>query len=268
MQMDDILPMHLQRFVNEFAQAYSKSYLDKLHVMLNALFTTAIDNDFCRKNPAARIKYPRLRENEPEPFTLEEVCKIISFAVNYENQRIGLAVMTLLLTGIRRGELLGLKNSDITDTTLTINRAVYLVHNKPCVTEHEAKTTKSLRTVPLMPELAYRLQHLPHKGEYLFGTQNGTLMFPRNFTRDYNRFFDKLREVYPEVPRKPPHHCHHTFATLTREAGADIRIIQELLGHSSIKTTARYSHASQGCMQRAVMELHDAIDVQSRSLAV
>ena len=268
MEMDDIRPMHLQSFVNKFAQTYSKSYLDKMHVMLNALFTTAIDNEFCRKNPAARVKYPHLREPEPEFFTLEDVRKIFDFAATYENQRIALAVLVLLTTGVRRGELLGLKDSDITDTTLTVNRAVYLDHNKPRVTEHEAKTEKSLRTVPLFPEIAYWLQHLPHKGEYVFGTKNGTLMYPRNFTRDYDKFFHKLREVYPEVSHLSPHHCRHTFATLTRESGADIRIIQALLGHSDIKTTARYSHASQGCMQLAVMGLHDTIDAQSRSFAV
>ena len=84
--------------------------------------------------------------------------------MHYDRQRIAVGIMVLLLTGIRRGELLGLKESDITDQSLTINRAVYLVHNRPCVTEHEAKTERSLRTVPLLPELAYRLQHLPIPG--------------------------------------------------------------------------------------------------------
>ena len=59
MEMDDIRPMHLQSFINKFAQTYSKSYLDKMHVMLYALFTTAIDNEFCRKNPAARVRCPQ-----------------------------------------------------------------------------------------------------------------------------------------------------------------------------------------------------------------
>ncbi|MEI3103409.1 MAG: tyrosine-type recombinase/integrase [Oscillospiraceae bacterium] len=60
-----------------------------------------------------------------------------------------------------------------------------------------------------------------------------------------------------------PHCCRHTFATLTREAGADIRVIQELLGHSDIKTTARYSHADFSSMQSAVLGLKDAITMHS-----
>lgn len=259
MELDDIRPMYIQRFYNEFGQTASKSYMDKMRVFMNGLFSTAIDNDFCCKNPTVRLKVPHIKEKPREAFTLEEVRIILEFASLYDNQRTGVAIMTLLLTGIRRGELLGLKASDITDTTLTINRAVYLDHNKPVVAEHEAKTESSLRTVPLLPELAYRLQHLPHKGEFLFGTKNGKLLNPRNFTRDYDTFFRHLRDAEPDVRRLSPHCCRHTFATLTRESGADIRVVQELLGHTDIKTTARYSHANLGSMQSAVQGLKAAI---------
>lgn len=258
-ELSDIKPMHVQRFYNEFASAHSKSYMDKMRVFMNGLFVAAIDNDFCEKNPTVNLKIPHLTERPREAFTMEEVRTILSFATVYMNQRIGVAVMTLLLTGLRRGELLGLKDSDITDTTLTVNRAVYLIHNKPFAKEHEAKTERSLRQVPLLPELAYRLQHLPHKGEYLFGTRKGTLMSPRNFTRDYDTFFRHLREEEPDIRRLSPHCCRHTFATLTRECGADIRVVQELLGHSDIKSTARYSHASMGSMQTAVEGLKTGI---------
>ena len=104
---------------------------------------------------------------------------------------------------------------------------------------------------------------LPHTGEYLFSTKNGTILHPRNFTRDFDTFFRRLREVEPSVRHLSPHCCRHTFATLTREAGADIRVIQELLGHSDIKTTARYSHADFSSMQSAVLGLKDAITVHS-----
>lgn len=266
MELTAILPMHLQRFYNEFGQHVSKSYMDKMRVLINALFVAAIDNDLCAKNPAARLKVPHIKEKPREAFTLEEVCIILNYAMCYENQRTGVAVMTLLLTGIRRGELLGLKREDVADNVLTINRAVFLEHNKARVIEHEAKTDKSLRTVPLLPELAYRLQHLPHKGEYLFGTKNGTLLNPRNFTRDYDTFFRHLREAEPSVRRLSPHCCRHTFATLTREYGADIRVVQELLGHSDINTTAKYSHANMSSMRSAVSGLKEAIKLQNRQL--
>lgn len=266
MELSAILPMHLQRFVNDFGLVASKSYMDKLHVLLNALFTTAMDNDLCEKNPASRVKFPRIKEGERAAFTLDEVCIILNYAMSYERQRIAVAVMTLLLTGLRRGELLGLKESDISGNTLTVNRAVFLANHKACVMEHEAKTESSLRTIPLLPELAYRLRTLPHKGEFLFSTKNGTLLHPRNFTRDYDAFFRHLREAEPSVRHLSPHCCRHTFATLTRESGADLRVVQELLGHTDIKTTARYSHADLNSMESAVHHLRDAISLQNRQL--
>ena len=262
MELRDVRPMHLQQFVNEFGLTASKSYMDKMHVMLKSLFQAAQENDLCEKNPALHLKCPRIKEKPRETFTWDEVRKILAFAVTYEPQRTALGIMTMLLTGLRRGELLGLKDSDITDTTLTVNRAVYLEMHQACVIEHEAKTEKSLRTVPLLPELAYRLQHLSHNGEFLFSTKNGTLLHPRNFTRDYDKFFRDLREAEPDVRRLSPHSCRHTFGTLTREAGADIRVVQELLGHTDIKTTARYSHVYLGEMNTAVRKLHDSILLQ------
>ena len=70
MELEDIRPMHLQRFFNDFAQTASKSYMDKMRVMVNALFETARDNDLCQKNPSARLKIPHIRERPREAFTL------------------------------------------------------------------------------------------------------------------------------------------------------------------------------------------------------
>lgn len=259
MELAQILPMHLQRFYNEFARDYSKSYLDKLRVFMNALFVAAIDNELCVKNPTTKLKIPHVREKPRKAFTLEEVRTILAFAVSYEPQRIAVGIITLLLTGIRRGELLGLKDSDITDCTLTVNRAVYLENNKVCVEEHLAKTEHSLRTIPLAPEVAYRLQHLPHNGEYIFSTRSGSVLHPRNFSRDYNTFFQRLREDEPSVRHLSPHCCRHTFATLSLSSGSDMRILQELLGHTDIKTTARYAHADYARMHDAVQNLRTSI---------
>ncbi|MEI3103411.1 MAG: hypothetical protein V8S97_04255 [Oscillospiraceae bacterium] len=58
MELTEIRPMHLQRFVNAFGLTASKSYMDKLQVLLNAVFEAAMDNDLCTKNPAVRVNTP------------------------------------------------------------------------------------------------------------------------------------------------------------------------------------------------------------------
>ena len=149
---------------------------------------------------------------------MEETKLILGYIVACDNSRIATAVMTLLLTGLRRGELLGLKWEDIDGYTLTVNRAVFLENLKPTVVEHQAKTLGSLRSVPLFPEMAYRLQTLPKRGEFVFSTKTGSIWHPRNFSRDYVRFFARLHDAEPSVHYLSPHACRHTFATLLNQS--------------------------------------------------
>lgn len=75
-------------------------------------------------------------------------------------------------------------------------------------------------------------------------------MYPRNFERAFDSFFRALRTAYPEIRRLPPHCCRHTFATLSQRNGANIRSVQEVLGHTSINTTAIYSHPDEADLAR------------------
>ena len=256
-ELNEIKPMHLQGFINQFSQNASKSYMDKMRVLIHALFADAVENDFCDKDPSTRLKIPQIIEKPRESFTAEEVKKIVDFALDYPHRRIAVAVLVLLFTGIRRGELLGLKWEDITDNTLTIRRGVYQEHGTACVEDYIAKTPKSLRTIPLMPEIAHQIAVLPRVSQFVFGASSGKLWHPRNFSRDYSRFFNALQELHPNVRRLSIHCCRHSFATLTLTSGADLRVVQQLLGHTDIKTTALYTHPDMNIMQKAVSGMRD-----------
>lgn len=260
MPLSGILPLHLQAFYNQFGQTASKSYMDKMRVMVNALFRDAVDNDLCSRDPTTHLKAPRIVEAPRQSYTAEEVKAILYYAMSCDHSRIAIAVMTLLLTGLRRGELLGLKWSDMRNNMLTVNRAVFVDCNgKAMVEEHRAKTVASLRPVPLIPELAYYISTLPKYGEFIFSTKTGGIWHPRNFSRDHDRFFDRLREAEPWVRRLSPHACRHTFATLSLFSGSDIRVVQSLLGHTDIKTTSRYTHPDTGSMIHAMEGLRNGL---------
>lgn len=258
-ELTEIQPMELQCFFNAFAATASKSYMDKMRVLIHSVFHDALDNGLCTRDPTLHLRIPHISEKPRETFSGEEINTIIAFSFSYSNQRTAVAVLLMLFTGLRRGEVLGLRWSDIRKNTLQVDRSVYVENGRPRVQEHTAKTQGSLRTVPLLPEVAYRLQKLPKYGPYIFCCKNGNLMNPRNFSRDYYRFFDQLAEEHPEVPKLSPHSCRHTFATRSLASGADIRTVQQLLGHTDIKTTARYTHPEIETMQQAVENMKDDI---------
>jgi integrase len=264
-----ITPIEVQAFLNKFSSKASKSYVDKMAGLLKALFGEAQENGLCVKNPTRKLKVPKINQDPKQSFTSLEVSAICEFAQIYHRDikanalakraglMIGVAVTTLLLTGLRRGELLGLMWNDIKDNKLTVNRAVFLEKNKetekyhPIVREYEAKTEKSLRTIPLPQKAKEAIEKLPHRGLYIFSSESGGIMNPRNFNRSYDTFFKNLYTEHKEVRRLKVHECRHTCATLMLESGVDMRIVQEILGHEDIKTTAGYMHPDFATMGKA-----------------
>ena len=259
MELDDIKPLHLQEFVNKFSANASKSYKDKMRGLLRGLFSAAVENELTARDPSAKLRIPPTIERPRKSFTRDEVRKIVDFAWDYPYRRIAVAVVTLLFTGLRRGELLGIKWEDIEKNTLTVRRGVYQSGGIPIAEDYKAKTTNSLRIVPLLPQVSHQIQSLPRYGQFVFSTKHGSLWHPRNFSRDYQSFFKALHNKYPEVRSLSPHCCRHTFATLSNEAHQDMCSTQRILGHSDIQTTARYTHPDLHNMQKAVNTLTDYI---------
>lgn len=230
---------------------------------LRSCFASAYENGLCPKNPAIKLTNPNKYQPQRESYTSEEVSKILEFAITYQKdnkhpvhkangQLFGTAIITLLYTGLRRGELLGLQWSDLKENMLSVNRSVYIENGKPTVTDNEAKSEGSIRDIPIPHFLHELILKLPKRGLFIFCTKSGTIMFPDNFGRGYDTFFWHLQKAHPEVRHLSPHCCRHTYATLTLTGGADIRVVQTLMGHTDINTTAIYTHPDFVAKQSAL----------------
>ena len=263
----DVTPIELQAFINEFSLSFSKSYIDKMRVMLRSIFTEAKENGICKINPAGRLKVPDVMERIREAYTPAEMGVVLRYADGYYRQVISVAVVALLYTGLRRGELLGLRWDDIDGNLLQIRRSVYTEDYKPVVKEYHAKTRSSLRVVPMTSDVMERINRLPRNGKYIFCVKRGGLMSPRNFSRDYMRFFKALQLEYPGFRILSPHCCRHTCATLALAGGADVRVVQQLLGHSDIKSTARYTHPDYFQLYKAVEGINQTLSLDVRRVS-
>ncbi|MDR0325027.1 MAG: site-specific integrase [Oscillospiraceae bacterium] len=189
-------------------------------------------------------------------YSLAEASIILQYAPEYDNKIIAAAVITLLLTGIRRGELLGLMWSDIDGDTLHIQRGVYMQGNKPAVEDYRAKTRSSIRDVPLISIVKSAIEALPRKSLYIFPDSKGGLMDVSNFTREYNKLFAYIN-TRKKLFKLSPHCLRHTYATLSLDSGANLRTVQLLLGHTDPKTTARYTHPDEDAKRHSAMLLID-----------
>ena len=167
----------------------------------------------------------------PQILAKEEVAKIIGKTKNHKHRTI---LLTTYALGLRRSEVINLKVADIDG-----NRK--LVHIK------NAKGHKD-RVLPLSDKLLrllrdYYKDYRPK--EYLFyGTDHGK----------YSQ--TSLRSIFKKACRTASikkhvtfHSLRHAYATHLLDSGVDIRMIQELLGHNSIKTTMRYTHVTTRCIQ-------------------
>jgi site-specific recombinase XerD len=145
-------------------------------------------------------------------------------------------------TGLRISEICGLSKDNIEK----IQGGYYFVFRGKRDKERAVPLNKSARQT-----LRRYLKDYPPQGDWLFPGYMGHPISPhavRKVTR-------RMAADYPELQGLSPHTLRHTFATMLLESGTDLRTLQQLLGHESIQTTARYAHPSPRHLSSAVEKL-------------
>lgn len=174
------------------------------------------------------IPFPRSEQRLSLILSPKEVAQILTAPLHLKSRAI---LMTIYAAGLRRSEVAGLRVPDIDSARMTI-------------TVHQGKGRKD-RVVMLSPVLLdtlrqYWRQHKPK--EWLFpGRTPGQPIS----TNDIFMVFHNAVRRAGITKKVSPHSLRHSFATHLLESGTDLRTIQILMGHRSLKTTARYLHVSQ-----------------------
>lgn len=229
----EVRPIHIRKIMSNISDK-SESLQHKVLITLQQIFETARQNDLILKNPVNGIKTtPHSKPNKCKHLTKEQIQMLLNAC---DDPKLKAFVGLCLYCGLRREEALGLQWGDISNESLTINRAVFFAGNQPDPSQ-ELKTKAAHRTIPVPTSLQEILSELKKVGLYVIPKADGACMTQAAFRRMWERV---EKSVSFHVT---PHMLRHTYATNLYYAGVDLRTAQYLLGHSSIKMTAEvYTH--------------------------
>ena len=173
------------------------------------------------------LKTPKLARKLPEILTKEEVKRLINATTNNKSRII---IKLLYSSGIRLSECLNLKVKDLD----LMNKTGWVRSGKG------AKDRLFILSQDVCNELIFYLKNSSPQ-DNLFTHPNKKQLSPRNIQK-----IVQLAAKKAHIPKQiTPHKLRHSFATHLLESGTDIRIIQELLGHSNLQTTQIYTKISQ-----------------------
>jgi len=254
----DIKPIHIQKLYTSLKNTLSDEVILKIHTMIKDALTRAEKWNMINKNPAALVDSPTFSKKEIVVWNEEEIRRFLDVA-RYD--RLYIAFLLAITTGMRKGEILGLrwKDIDFNKSYLSI-RKTYTKHNQ----FQEPKTKSSQRSVALPHETLEALKQQkkeiakeklilgPIYGDFdlVISTATGNPVSHRNLSRTWYRLLD-------EADVKPIrfHDLRHTHATLMLKQGVHPKIVQERLGHSNIRITLdTYSHVLPGLQEQAAQQ--------------
>lgn len=220
---------YLRKLVNKKARTKAH-YL----TVFNSFYSFLVKENIIAINPCENIKMPKLEKKLPEYLSVEEVDKLLDIKTNTVYEKRNKAMLEMLYgTGVRISELINLTMSNI------------FLEDK--MIKVFGKGSKE-RIIPINTyALDCLADYLQFGRSALLGTKTSEYVFISSRRTKITRqaFFKIIKKLCEEAGIKKnisPHILRHSFATHLLHNGADLRIVQELLGHSDISTTQIYTH--------------------------
>jgi integrase len=254
-QLQKLDPAHLNRLYGQLSQRLSVRTVRYVHSIVHRAFRDAVKWGRIVRNPADAADPPRARDARPPEMRTWTGAELSRFFSLVEASRYRAPWLVLATTGMRRGEVLGLRwrDLDLERGRLSIRQTVTLVDHA-IVIANRTKTGKG-RAVDLDATTIAELRaHRARQAQELLllgiRPDGETLVFCHPDARPYNperfsREFARALNRHSDLSRIRLHDLRHTWATLALTAGVPVKIVSERLGHAtSAITSDTYSHVT------------------------
>lgn len=254
-------PRHIQRlYADCLAQGLAPATVRQLHSILHHALEQATQWGLVARNVAALVTPPRLTRHESAALSPEQARVLLTTA---KGSRLEALYVLALSTGMRLGELLGLRWQDV-DMDMAMLQVRHTLARTPQGWQlMEPKTARSRRRIALTPSAiaALRRHRSQQATERLrFGSvwDDHDLVFPNAIGKPMDAWSVLSRSFRPlleqaGLPRMRFHDLRHTAATLLLTQGVHAKVVSEMLGHSTIGMTLDiYSHVLPDLQQQAV----------------
>jgi len=250
-KLEKLTPQHVQSLYNRKQKdGLSPKSIHGIHGVLHKALDNAVRWNLVARNVCEVVSPPRLVKPEIQSLTMEQAHKLLK---SLRGNRLEMLLTLALTTGLRRGEILALRwaDVDLEKQTVRVHRTVDYI-GKFGYVETEPKTAAGSRTVVVASFVIDMLKQ--HRREQLEARlkaggkwEDRDLVFTDLSGGYFNpRYLDLLfHKVLAEagLPSMRFHDLRHSAATLLRGMGVDMKVLQEILGHSNFMITANiYSH--------------------------
>lgn len=267
-KLQKLSPQIVQAFYRRLEkQGLSPKTVNSTHGVLHKALDTAVRWNMLARNVCDVVSPPRIVKHEIQPLSMEQAQHLLEAA---RGDRLEMPLLLALVTGLRRGELLGLKWADIdfTQSALQVRRTLdYVAHHG--YVESEPKTKSGRRRIALPKFVVealkqHRIQQLEQRlkvgeawqeSDYVFTGLEGGPFNPRYLLLLFDQLLEKAG-----LPHMRFHDLRHSAATLLLSMGVNPKIVQEILGHSNISMTMDvYSHVLPSMQKEAMGKWDDAL---------
>jgi integrase len=242
--LHEVTALDVEKFKSaKLAEGLSRTTVNHYLKILKRLFNIAIEWGYAKENTVKQVKFYSEKDTQKERILTEEEEIRLSEAAS---QHLRPILITALNTGMRRGEILNLTWNRID----LEQRLIQVVNTK----------SGRNRVIPINDALFEVLKGLERKGDYVFTNP------------ETGEPYKTVRRSFKNACRKADingfrmHDCRHSFASRLVEKNVDIVRVKELLGHSSVKVTERYTHSNQEERKRAVELLCETTPKKARKL--